>query len=148
MCHGRFHGILPIEYSGTFHELPWGLYKEMPTNIRGQSDIVTPSTYIWNKAYPFQEALFHQRFFTTSALFWKVCIIAKAKSIILSYTFVIMVYRLNNECNISVRRFVNGTILNSYLVRQTAKRLTEDIYSVTNNTQRNSKYNKIWELMW
>jgi hypothetical protein len=45
MCHGRLRGILPKEYSGTFHELPWGLYKEMPTNIRGQSDIVTPSTY-------------------------------------------------------------------------------------------------------
>ncbi len=37
--HGRFHGMLPKEYSGTFHWLPWGLYKEMPTNTQGQSDI-------------------------------------------------------------------------------------------------------------
>jgi hypothetical protein len=42
VCHGRFHGILIKEYS----ELPWGLYKENPTNIRGQSDIVTHSTNI------------------------------------------------------------------------------------------------------
>ncbi len=26
VCHGRFHGILPKEYSGTFHGLPWELY--------------------------------------------------------------------------------------------------------------------------
>jgi hypothetical protein len=25
VCHGRFLGILPKEYSGTFYELPWGL---------------------------------------------------------------------------------------------------------------------------
>jgi hypothetical protein len=39
VCHGRFHGILPKEYSGTFHGLPWGLFKEMFTNTQGQSDI-------------------------------------------------------------------------------------------------------------
>ncbi len=41
MCHGRFHGILPKEYSRTLYELPWGLYKEMSTKTKGQSDIVT-----------------------------------------------------------------------------------------------------------
>jgi hypothetical protein len=46
MSHGRFSGILPKEYSGAFYELPWGLYKEMSTNIRGQSDIVIHSTNI------------------------------------------------------------------------------------------------------
>jgi hypothetical protein len=46
VCHGRFHGSLPKEYSGTFHGLPWGLYKEMPTNTQGQSDIVTHKTNI------------------------------------------------------------------------------------------------------
>jgi hypothetical protein len=62
--HGRLHGILPKEYSGTFHEPPWGLYKEMPINIRGRSDIVTHSTNILNKVNPFQEALFHPRAFS------------------------------------------------------------------------------------
>ncbi len=38
--------ILPKEYSGTFYEVPWGLFKEMPTNTQGQSDIVTPQTNI------------------------------------------------------------------------------------------------------
>jgi len=28
---GRFHGILPKEYSGTFYEVPWGLYGEIIT---------------------------------------------------------------------------------------------------------------------
>jgi len=46
MCHGRFHGILPKEYSGTFYGLSWGLYKEMPTNTQGPSDIVTHQTEI------------------------------------------------------------------------------------------------------
>jgi len=46
VCHGRFHGILPKEYSGTFHELPWGLYKGMSTNKQGQSDIITHKTSI------------------------------------------------------------------------------------------------------
>ena len=46
VCHGRFHGILPKEYSGTFYGLPWGLYKEMSTNTQGQSDIVTHKTNI------------------------------------------------------------------------------------------------------
>jgi len=27
VCHGRFHDILPKEYSRTFPELPWGLQK-------------------------------------------------------------------------------------------------------------------------
>jgi len=40
VCHGRFHDILPKEYSGTFYEVPWGLFKEMLTNTQGQSDIV------------------------------------------------------------------------------------------------------------
>ncbi len=51
VCHGRFHSILPKEYPGTFWELPWGLYKEMPTNTQGQSDIVSHQTNIWNKVY-------------------------------------------------------------------------------------------------
>jgi hypothetical protein len=41
-----FRSILPKEYSKIFYELPWGLHKEMPTNIMGQSDIVTHSTNI------------------------------------------------------------------------------------------------------
>jgi hypothetical protein len=45
-CRRRFHGILPKEYSRTFHELPWGLYKETPINTTGQSDIVIHSTNI------------------------------------------------------------------------------------------------------
>jgi hypothetical protein len=43
---GRFHGILPKEYSGTFYEVPWGLFKEMFTNTQGQSDIATHPTNI------------------------------------------------------------------------------------------------------
>jgi hypothetical protein len=27
VCQGRFHGILPEEYSGTLHGLQWGLYE-------------------------------------------------------------------------------------------------------------------------
>jgi hypothetical protein len=46
VCHGRFHDILPKEYSGTFPELLWGLEKEMHNNNRGQSDIVTHTTNI------------------------------------------------------------------------------------------------------
>ncbi len=46
VCHGRFYGILPIEYSGTFYEVPWGLFKEMFSNTQGQSDIVTHKTNI------------------------------------------------------------------------------------------------------
>jgi hypothetical protein len=41
VCHRRFHGILPKEHSETLYEAPWGLFKEMSTNTRGQSDIVT-----------------------------------------------------------------------------------------------------------
>ncbi len=63
VCHGRFHGILPKEYSRTFHEFPRGLYKEMPTNTQGQSDL-THSTNIWSKVYPFQKALFCLRDFS------------------------------------------------------------------------------------
>jgi len=32
---GRFHGILPEEYSGTLQGLQWGLYEGMPTNTWG-----------------------------------------------------------------------------------------------------------------
>jgi len=46
VCHGRFNGILPKEYSGPFYEVPWGLFKEMFTNTQGQSDIVTNPTNI------------------------------------------------------------------------------------------------------
>jgi hypothetical protein len=46
VCHGRYHCILPKEYSGTLYEVPWGLYKEMSTNTQGQSDIVTHKTNI------------------------------------------------------------------------------------------------------
>ncbi len=42
----------------------WGLYKEMPTNTQGQSDIVTHSTNIWNKVFSFQKAFFCQRDFS------------------------------------------------------------------------------------
>ncbi len=57
---------MPKEYYRTLHELTWGLYKEMPINMRGcQSDIVARSTNIRNEVYPFQDALFRQRFFTT-----------------------------------------------------------------------------------
>jgi hypothetical protein len=38
--------MLPKEYSGTFYEVPSGLFKEMPTNTQGQSDIVTRQTNI------------------------------------------------------------------------------------------------------
>ncbi len=55
---GRFHGILPKEYSGTFYEVPWGLYKEMSTNTLGQSDIVTHKTSILNKVYHFKWTFF------------------------------------------------------------------------------------------
>jgi hypothetical protein len=44
VCHGRFHDVLPKEQPGTFYDVPWGLYKEMPTNNRGQSDIVSHTT--------------------------------------------------------------------------------------------------------
>ncbi len=50
VCHGRFHDILPKEYSGTFYEVPWGLFKGMLTNTQGQSNIVTHQTNIWNKS--------------------------------------------------------------------------------------------------
>ncbi len=49
VCHWRFHGILPKEYSGTFYQPPCGLYEEMRTNTQGQSDIVSCQTNIWNK---------------------------------------------------------------------------------------------------
>jgi hypothetical protein len=39
------------------------------TSIRDQSDIVTHSTNILNKVYPFQEALFHQRDFSPQLTF-------------------------------------------------------------------------------
>ncbi len=32
MFHGRFHGVLPKEYLGTFYEVSWELLKEMFTN--------------------------------------------------------------------------------------------------------------------
>jgi len=41
-----FHGILLKEHSGTFYELPWGLYEEMSTNTLGQSGISTHKTEI------------------------------------------------------------------------------------------------------
>ncbi len=46
VCHERFNGILPKEYSGTFYEVPRGLSKAMPTNTQGQSDIVSHQTNI------------------------------------------------------------------------------------------------------
>jgi hypothetical protein len=51
VCHGRFRGILPKEYAGTFYEVPWGLFKETFTSTQGQSDIVTHKSNIWNKVY-------------------------------------------------------------------------------------------------
>jgi hypothetical protein len=46
VCHGRFQDVLPKEHPGTFCDVPWGLYKEMPTNKHGQSDIVSHTTNI------------------------------------------------------------------------------------------------------
>jgi hypothetical protein len=43
---GASFKVLPKEYSDTFYEVPWGLYKEMSTNTQGQSDIVTHKTNI------------------------------------------------------------------------------------------------------
>jgi hypothetical protein len=51
VCHGKFHGILPKEYSITFYEVPWGLYKEMSTNTECHSDIVTYKANILNKVW-------------------------------------------------------------------------------------------------
>ncbi len=51
VCHGRFHGVLPKEHPGALYDVPWGLYKEMLTNIHGLSDVVTHTTNIWNKEY-------------------------------------------------------------------------------------------------
>ena len=42
----------------TFYELPWGLYKGMPTNTQGQSDIVIHKTNIWNKVSTMPKGLF------------------------------------------------------------------------------------------
>ncbi len=44
--HGRFHGVLPKEHPGALYGVPWGLYKMMPTNNHGQSDILTHRTNI------------------------------------------------------------------------------------------------------
>jgi hypothetical protein len=66
VCHGRFHGILPKEYSETFYELPWGLYKDMPTNTWGQSDIVSHQTNILNKAYLCKWTFYHTSLILTS----------------------------------------------------------------------------------
>ncbi len=41
-----FHDVLPNEHPGAFNGVPWGLYKEMPTNNQGQSDIATHKTNI------------------------------------------------------------------------------------------------------
>ncbi len=41
-----FHCFMPKELSGTFYEVPWGLFKEMSNNTQGQSDIVTDTTNI------------------------------------------------------------------------------------------------------
>jgi len=60
VCQGGFHSILQ-KRSGTFYELPWGLYKEMPTNAWGQSDIVSHQTNIWNKVYLWQWTFYHTR---------------------------------------------------------------------------------------
>jgi hypothetical protein len=46
VCLGRFHDVLPKEHPGAFYDVPWGLYKEMPTNNHGQSDIVSHPTNI------------------------------------------------------------------------------------------------------
>ncbi len=46
VCHGGFHDVLPKEHPGAFYDVPWGLYKEMPTNNHGQSDIVTHTSNI------------------------------------------------------------------------------------------------------
>jgi hypothetical protein len=46
VCHGRFHGVLTKEHPGAFSDVPWGLYKEMPTNNHGHSDIATHTTNI------------------------------------------------------------------------------------------------------
>jgi hypothetical protein len=58
VCHGGFHDILHKEYSGTFYEVPWGLFKEMITNTHGRSDIVTYQTNIWNKVSTMPKGLF------------------------------------------------------------------------------------------
>ncbi len=51
VCHRRFHGTVPKEHSGIFYEVPWGLFKEMSINTKGQSDSVTYTTNILNKEY-------------------------------------------------------------------------------------------------
>jgi hypothetical protein len=43
---GRFHDVLKKEHPGAFYDVPWGLYKEMPTNNHGHSDIVSHKTNI------------------------------------------------------------------------------------------------------
>ncbi len=48
--------VCPKEYPGTLYDLPWGLYKEMSTNTRGQSDIVTHSINTGNRVYSLQES--------------------------------------------------------------------------------------------
>ncbi len=51
VCHGRFHGVLPKEHPGAFYDVPWGLYKEMPANNHGQSDIASQTTDVRKKEY-------------------------------------------------------------------------------------------------
>jgi hypothetical protein len=46
-----FHDFLQKEHPWAFYDVQWGLYKEMPTNNHGQSDIVSHTTNIGNKEY-------------------------------------------------------------------------------------------------
>jgi hypothetical protein len=41
-----FHDVLPKEHPGALYDVLWGLFKEMPTNNHGRSDIVTHTTNI------------------------------------------------------------------------------------------------------
>jgi hypothetical protein len=41
-----FHDVLPKEHPGALYDVPWGLYKGMSINNRGQSDIETHTTNI------------------------------------------------------------------------------------------------------
>ncbi len=70
MCHGRFHDILPKEYSGTFLGLLWG--KIIDYKMRCLPTIGVSKTLLLTRLIPEIKVFYANRIFATVYVF-SVC---------------------------------------------------------------------------
>ncbi len=74
VCHGRFHDILPKEYSGTFLRLLWG--KIIDYKLRCLPTIGVSKTLLLTRLIPEIKVFYANRIFATVCVFsvcWSIC---------------------------------------------------------------------------